>query len=448
MRALGLIIVLNFCASSLFARDLYVDPLTGDDKRDGTSATVVGETGPVKTIARGVKLAQPGDTVHLAKHDQPYHESVVFHNRHGEPGRPITVDGHGATIDGCEPLVVADWQEVAPGRYRKAKLLRTDEAVIGRYFMRFAGKMQHMGRSSKGTSAPLKTPDQLQPGEWTWVAAEDAFYVQIAPGQSLAEARIETPIRSSGVAISGDCSQLVIRNLRCTHVYNDGFNIHGKTRDVRFEQVAAIECGDDGVSAHGDCRIVVDGLESIGNSTGMCHTNESHTDCRRVVIRDCLGFDYFMIGGGRHRLSDSVLHCRSEGAVRLLGDSMTGAPCVVEFENVAIQRLGGRKELVFGAGAEVTVKRLKLDGFGLSLSGNSCSLFDSVLGGGTAIEVTVYPQVKWQADRNIYDVRFLRFDKQFIGRDEFATYQRERQQDTMSRWEKVEFAEPFTGERK
>ncbi|MBL8828331.1 MAG: hypothetical protein JNM18_15225, partial [Planctomycetaceae bacterium] len=180
---------------------------------------------------------------------------IVFHNRHGEVGRPITVDGHDATIEGCEPLAIAEWEPVAPGRFRKTKLLRMDDAVLGRYFMRFAGKMQHMGRTSKGPSAVLKTPDQLAPGEWTYVPAEDAFYVQIVQGQTLAEADIHTPLRSSGVAISGDCAQLTIRNLRCTHVYNDGFNIHSKTRDVRFENVAAIECGDDGVSAHDDCRI-------------------------------------------------------------------------------------------------------------------------------------------------------------------------------------------------
>ncbi len=290
-----------------------------------------------------------------------------------------------------------------------------------------------------------RCPTSSPPGEWTYVHDEDAFYVQIAPGQTLAEADIYAPLRSSGVAISGDCSHLTIRNLRCTHVYNDGFNIHGKTRDVRFENVAAIECGDDGVSAHGDCRIVVDGLISIGNSTGMCHTNESHTDCRRVYIRDCSGFDYFMIGGGKHRLRDSLLLCRSAGAVRLQRDELTKLPCEVEFDNVAIKRLDGRRELVFAAGSTVTCERLVLAGFGLSISGNSCRIVESVIAGGPQAEVTVYPGVKWQSDRNVYDLKWLRFDKQFVGREEFPAYQRSQSHDGLSRWQSIEFAAPFTG---
>lgn len=446
MSFLPALLILFLLTAPLLARDIYVHPTQGDDRREGVSATVTDSSGPVRTIARGVKLAQPGDTVHLAKLDQPYRESIVFHNRHGEPDRPIVVDGHGATIEGCEPVVVADWEQVAPGRYRKVKLLRMDDAVLGRYFMRFAGQMQHMGRTSKGPSAALKQPEQLAPGEWTYVKDEDALYVQIDSGMSLADARIETPVRSAGVAISGDCSHLTFRNLHCTHVYNDGFNIHGKTRDVRFENVSAIECGDDGISAHSDCRIVVDGFVSIGNSTGMCHTNESHSDCRRVFIRDCLGFDYFMIGGGRHRLRDSVLLCRSAGAVRLQRDEITKLPCVVEFENVAIQRLDGRNELVFAVGSEVTCKQLVLAGFGIAISGNSCHMFDSVLAGGPQREVNVYPQVQWRADRNVYDLRFLRFDKRFVGREEFAAYQRDLQQDAASRFDTIELAVPFTGQ--
>ncbi|MBL8829310.1 MAG: hypothetical protein JNM18_20165, partial [Planctomycetaceae bacterium] len=120
-RILGTLVFLSL-STPLGARELYVNPQTGDDTRDGTSAVVSGATGPVRTIARGVKLAQPGDTLHLANTGQAYRESIVFHNRHGEVGRPITVDGHDATIEGCEPLAIAEWEPVAPGRFRKTKL--------------------------------------------------------------------------------------------------------------------------------------------------------------------------------------------------------------------------------------------------------------------------------------------------------------------------------------
>ena len=78
------------------AQAIHVDPRGGDDRNDGVAA-------PVKTIARGIRLAQPGDTVHLAP--VRYFESADLSNKHGEPGKPITLDGHGAVLDGTETVL-------------------------------------------------------------------------------------------------------------------------------------------------------------------------------------------------------------------------------------------------------------------------------------------------------------------------------------------------------
>src|SRR5437867_2250604 len=120
------------------ARDFYVDPSAGADKANGLAARPSGADGPVKTIARGIKLAGPGDTVHLAP--VTFKEPAVFHNREGELGRPITLDGHGATLDGSEPLNPADWREAAPGLFRNDNLLRLDDAAIQRWFFLFDGR--------------------------------------------------------------------------------------------------------------------------------------------------------------------------------------------------------------------------------------------------------------------------------------------------------------------
>jgi hypothetical protein len=37
---------------------------------------------------------------------------------------------------------------------------------------------------------------------------------------------------------------------RIGHFYNDGFNVHGAQRHLVYQNIAAIECGDDGFSAH------------------------------------------------------------------------------------------------------------------------------------------------------------------------------------------------------
>jgi hypothetical protein len=89
------------------------------------------------------------------------------------------------------------------------------DAVIGRWFFIFDGRMQHMGRTSKGKQSPLKKPEELQAGEWTFVkdpsrekppskAIYGTFYLKVAAGQKLAEAKIFAPMRSAGVQMSGD----------------------------------------------------------------------------------------------------------------------------------------------------------------------------------------------------------------------------------------------------
>ncbi|MBL9082896.1 MAG: right-handed parallel beta-helix repeat-containing protein [Planctomycetales bacterium] len=370
------------------ARDLYVHPTLGDERNDGLAAEADGAGhGPVKTIHRAVRYALPGDTVHLAKLDEPYHESPVFHDRICPADKPITLDGHGATITGAERMDLATWENVAPGRYRKVALLpRIDAAIVGRWFFRINGRMQHMGRTSKGPSLPLKKPEELQPEEWTFITDENAFYVQIEPTKSPGDYVIEAPMRSAGVQISGRNENIVIRNLNTQHVYNDGFNIHGYCRGVVFENVSAVECGDDGISAHDDCRIKVDGFTSIGNSTGFCHTNASHSDSNRVLIRDCLGFDVFVLDTGRHTLTNSLVFSSASSSVVVLGprpDKEGKTPpgtCTLETENTAVVRRGKNTSLRWMRGAVVLMKNSAIVGFDLTVDADVLKLDDSVVG--------------------------------------------------------------------
>jgi hypothetical protein len=349
----------------------------------------VGIDPDVPTIHHAIKLAAPGDTIHLEA-GKVYRDYAGFYGKQGEPGKPITLDGHGATLEGSDPLDPAQWREVSPGLFAADDLLpNLSDAVVGRWFFLFDGKMQLMGRTSKGRSEPLKKPEDLQPGEWTFVkdpsrekppskAIYGSFFIRLAPGQSLADSKIFVPVRSAGVQFGGDNAHLVIRNLTATHPYNDGFNIHGDCRDVVFENIRAIECGDDGISAHESAQYRVDGFASIGNSTGICDTGTAQTSYQNVFIADSVGFDLYFLDEGRYSLTNVLVLSSSQNPFVVTGRA-TG-DCRLTMENVHLRRLVEPGLGNIAARAVVEGKRCTFEGLQFKLAG-SATWENTLIGG-------------------------------------------------------------------
>lgn len=340
----------------------------------------VGIDPDVPTIHHAIKLAAPGDTIHLEA-GKVYRDYAGFYGKQGEPGQPITLDGHGATLEGSDPLDPAKWREVSPGLFAADDLLpNLSDALVGRWFFLFDGKMQLMGRTSKGRSEPLRKPEDLQPGEWTFVkdpsrekppskAIYGSFFIRLAPGQSLADAKIFVPVRSAGVQFGGDNAHLVIRNLTATHPYNDGFNIHGDCREVVFENIRAIECGDDGISAHESAQYRVDGFISISNSTGICDTGTAQTSYTNVFIADCVGFDLYFLDEGRYSLTNVLVLSSSQNPFVVTG--RTTGDCRLTMENVHFRRLVEPRLGNIAARAVVEGKRCTFEGLQFKLAGSA-----------------------------------------------------------------------------
>ncbi len=413
--------------SALEARALRVDPRSGDDKNDGTTA-------PLKSITRAIRIAQPGDTIHLAT--ARYFESADLTNKHGAPGKPITLDGHGAVLDGSEP--VRDWESLGGGLFRKVKLMpRMDDAILGRWFFLWDGKMNHMGRTSKGKSAPLKKPADLLADEWTYVKDEDAFYLRLAPERSLDTAKIRYPARGSGVVESIAGSHLTVRNVIATHVYNDGYNIHGAQRDLVFENIAAIECGDDGFSAHedGECRI--DGFVSIGNSTGLCDTVSSVTHFRNVFIRDCLGYDVYFISDSPHSIENGIIESSAARAFEItqLTDRPQIGPCEVVLKNVRFRRIATPQEIRVSRNAKLLAERCTFLGLNVQVApGGEIAARQCIFGGEPKPEILLHANTLWRGAGNLYDLKSLRLDKTAFTAETFATFQKLTGGDAGSQW--------------
>jgi HEAT repeat protein len=418
----------GFTATS--GHSLQVNPATGDDSQDGI-------TKPVKTIARAIRLAQPGDTVHLTP--GTYFESADLTNRNGLPGKPITLDGHGAILDGSEPVRAADWESLGKGLFRKVKLIpRMDAAILGRWFFLWNGTMNHMGRTSKGRSAPLKKPEELQTNEWTYVQAEDAFYLRLPEDQGVDAANIRYPLRSSAVIESGHGSHLVVRNITGTHVYNDGYNIHGTQRACVFENIAAIECGDDGFSAHEDAECTINGFVSIGNSTGLCDTVSSVTHYRDVFIKDCLGYDIFFIGDSPHSMENVVVESTAARTLEVAQhvDRPQNGPSAVTLRNVFIRRTGDTAgEVRVSKNAMLTLDRCTLLGLNVTVTpGGEVKSQRCFVGGEPKPNVLLFPNTLWRGENNAYGLASLRVDKTSFTEKTWPDFQKLMGTETGSRW--------------
>lgn len=415
---------------------IRVDPKAGSDTNDG-------RTKPVKTITRGLRLAKPGDTVELAQ--ARYFESADLSRKKGEPGKPITLEGNGSVLDGSELARAADWEALGDGLFRKVKLIpRMSPAILGRWFFLFGDRMNHMGRTSKGRSAPLKKPADLQPGEWTYVNDEDAFYIRLKAGEDFDAAKIRYPLRSSGVVLSGEGAHLVVRNVIATHVHNDGFNIHGAQRDTVFENIAAIECGDDGFSAHEDAECRIDGFVSIGNSTGLCDTVSSITHYRNVFIRDCLGFDVFFIGDSPHSIENAVIESSAQRAffaVRHTDRPQVGE-CRVQLRNVLLKRVGGGpQELYVGPTSRVDAERCTFSGLSVRLDALSAMIARNCsIVGDPQPELVLNQDSAWLGIANHYALSAIKLRDLTYSRATFSDFHKMAGSDVDSRW--VESGEP------
>ena len=157
--------------------------------------------------------------------------------------------------------------------------------------------------------APLKKSADLQIGEWTYEAAGHAFYVRIDPAKrwptpgSKCHAAVRRRADRRRLLASGDSQRD-----RPPIVYNDGYGLHGKTRDVRFENIAAIECGDDGMSAHDDCQHRSRWVRlAAATPPGLANTGASRSTNRRLYLDGNLGTDLCSFrNSSEHTIADSV----------------------------------------------------------------------------------------------------------------------------------------------
>ncbi|HSI08620.1 MAG TPA: right-handed parallel beta-helix repeat-containing protein [Rariglobus sp.] len=257
-------LLFSLIGAPLFARELKVDARGGAE---------------YNTLAAASAAARPGDTILIAKGSGPYRETLYI-KQSGTAEAPIVVEGNGETITALVPLVFQ----------------KEGDIWTARLPLPFPCVLMHKGeRVLQDPAAPADTflaPIRLR---------EDKRTVELLPGAS--PEGWEASARDCPVRIS-NCSWQTFRNLVATGGTNDGFNLHGDGKGLRFENITGCNNMDEGFSSHDTMSCEIEGGEFWGNDNGLANAPICVMTARNLRIHDNLGWGLVFNGASFAYLFD------------------------------------------------------------------------------------------------------------------------------------------------
>lgn len=240
--------------SSVLAGDIFVDNLVGDDRRNGREPATTGVgIGPVRTIAKALRLANKGDRIILANHPgQPYRESIAISGGYhsGVAGYPFELIGNGAILDGTMSLAEAEWEFVEGQTFR----VRPPRTAHQRLFL--DGQLAAFV-PPVGDARPV-----LQPLQWTLLAGHIYFCCEkdkLPSGYDLACCGLQTGITLYQV------DDVLIQDLVVRGFQLDGVNAADTARKTKLLGVVSVDNGRSGFTVAGASRVMLDQCIGAGN---------------------------------------------------------------------------------------------------------------------------------------------------------------------------------------
>jgi hypothetical protein len=260
------------------ARDIFIDNIAGDDKNTGLHARGATDvTGPVRTIAKALRLAEAGDRVSLANNDEPYHECVSFvgsRNSGYAPMLPFILDGNGATLDGSSPIPNDGWT------HYRGDIFRFRPKTLTQAVLFFHGRAIAPLPLARGTAFPPR----LEPMQWCVLEGAIYFAVdrtKLPPDYRLSYAELPTGVTLYRV------QQVLIRNLTIKGFQADGVSAAAGAQDVVLQNVTSTANGQHGVSVGGAAQVTLDTCRLSGNGeTQLMTSANSETHLLSSVLSD------------------------------------------------------------------------------------------------------------------------------------------------------------------
>lgn len=258
MRAImGGVVVWLLLMSHVAARDLFVDNQTGDDRRNGRTPTSLGPaSGPVRTIAKALRLAVGGDRIILANTGVPYRESITVQAgwNSGSGDLPFEIIGNGAVLDGTIPIDQQPWEYLGHDLFRYQPRLMSHQQLF----------LDEKPVARK--PAPSATPPALQPLEWC--LHRGFIYFRAEPNRLPAN----YPLRCCGLTVGitlYDVHDVIVSDLTVRGFQLDGVNAHDNVRRSDLLGLTCIANGRSGISVQNSSRVRIESCTARGNGVAQ-----------------------------------------------------------------------------------------------------------------------------------------------------------------------------------
>jgi hypothetical protein len=273
------LLLLLLLAPTAGARDIFVDNVAGDDRRQGESAAINGRAGgPCRSIRRALELAHRGDRVVIADSGQPYHESITLQaGRHsGIPTKPFTIVGNGATLDGSAPVPSDAWAHVEGNVFR----FRPRRASFQLLFLD--------GKPAQQRKIDLRQgfPD-LQPLEWCLLDRTVFFRVE----KDRLPDQYDLSYTSLQVGITlYEVRHVLLTDLVVQGFQQDGVNAHDSVFDTTLAGLTCRGNGRSGISIGGASRVKV--LACLVGDNGTAQVRTEGFSITEIVNSDLIAADH------------------------------------------------------------------------------------------------------------------------------------------------------------
>jgi len=235
-------------SSPTFARDIFVDNVLGDDRSDGVRQKGADkQNGPVRSIARAIKLSMFGDRIVLVKTAKPYRESIslVGKKNSGSRALPFTIIGNGVTLDGTVPVPDGEWRHYRGSvfYFRLARMGPQKLFLEGRPAARVIARRMD------------EKPPELERLQWCSFKGRIFFRVEDTKlprdyDVSYAHARVGLTLFHVQHVVIDD---LIVQGFRL-----DGINAHNSARGITLVGVTSRGNGRSGVSVGGASHVKIE----------------------------------------------------------------------------------------------------------------------------------------------------------------------------------------------